>query len=202
MRCRERQLHPADTGADNGDARCGQRFGHKGVPRLKERPERLGRHGMRGKPRQVIQVRRDADVHAGQVIAQGGAAGGEMDFLRRPVDPGHAVQNDPRARAAPQPKKVDHKLVPGIVAGNMTGQHAGIGGHRTGVDQRQAQARQRGHCKAAQHQRMGVAAPDQHEVGDGRIQGCLHGADTSRALLPGKGAAPPPLARRGHSAPI
>ena len=159
----EGEFHPADPGADEDQMRGLGLGGKEGLPALGIVAEGFGGDGVVGKARQVGQVRADADIERGDVIAQGWAAC-QMDHLGGAVDVYGAIEDDPRPGKAGKADQIDHDLIPAVVAGDEAGQHARVGGGGIGVDDRQAHAGQRVHRPHPQDQRMGMAAADKDQV--------------------------------------
>ena len=73
---------------------------------------------------------------------------------------------EPRPGETRQRTGVDMGIVEAVMAGDETGQHAGIGRVHLAADQREAHARDRLHAEHAQHRDVRVAGADQHDVLD------------------------------------
>ena len=82
--------------------------------------------------------------------------------------------DQPGAGEHRQRPQVDMALGARIVAGNIAGDHAGIGRVDVTRDQAQPHARFGLHAEAPQHRDMGVAAADQHDVGGDGYVGPVH----------------------------
>jgi hypothetical protein len=78
-----------------------------------------------------------------------------------------AAGDQPRIRVAGKPHQVHLERFAGVVAGDQTRQHSGIGRDGIGIDQRQPHARQRAHRPVAQNERMGVPAAQKHQIARG-----------------------------------
>ena len=159
---RQRQFAARHAAADDRDPRCRRRRRDEGLPDGGEALERLGGQAVLGEAGDV-QIAGDADIKRQQVITQRRAAR-EMHLAPVPVEPRRPVQNQPRPGEAGQADQVDLQLFARVVTRDMARQHAGIGRRGAGIDQRDPQPRHRAHPEAAQHQRMGMAAADQHQV--------------------------------------
>ena len=160
----QRKFHPAKARAQDHDAGKGQATGDKDLPRGGIAGQGLGRDGVVG-PRQIGQVRGDAHVDRRQVIGHGRAAL-QVDLAAGPVQPGGAVQDQPRPGKAAQAHQVDHQVIAPVMASDVAGQHAGVGGGRGGVDHGQPRAGQRVHRPHLQDQSVRMAAADQDKVAD------------------------------------
>ena len=181
----QRQLDPADARADDCDLGAWQIAGDKAGPAFGIIAQGLGRDAMRVIARDLRQIRSDADIKACDIIRQRRAVL-QNHLPRVAVQPDHPIQDHPRAGKARQPHKVDHNLVAAVMACNMSGQHAGIGRHGSGVDHRHPHACQGLHRPHPQHQSMGMAAPDQHQIFDYGII-VAHLALILAAILTGAG---------------
>ena len=120
------------------------------------------------------QIGSDASVNRGHVIGDVGAAT-KADALCGGVDARCMTQDQPGVGKAAEADEVDHHVAAGVVPGDMTGQHAGIGGDGVGVDQGQPHAGHGIHPPHAQQQRMGMAAPDKDQIGDAGLWQGLDG---------------------------
>ena len=204
---RERELHARDAAPDHAGISPARR--EEGGPAVGERPERLGGDGMGAEARQIRHRRGDADIDGDDIVGQGGPPL-QSNLPRGAVEPGGALAHEPGAGEARQAHEVDLELGARVVPCDVAGQHAGVGGARVRVDQREPRAGQRVHRPAAQDERVGVAAADQHEVageGDrghharclapGRPRGegtPITGAGAGRARAPRGGRTPGPAA--------
>ena len=181
----QRQFHPGNAAAQ--DRHRSGRLARlhpcqKSLPAFGERPHRFCPNAVFGKPRQVWQPRGDANVDRGHVKGHVRATR-HRDPPLCPVDPRCRTEDQPRPGKAGQPDQIDFQRGARIVAGDMARQHAGIGCGRLGIDQGQPHTGQRRHAPAAQHQRMGMTAADQHEVaGQGQVCGKHRGSSAGQAL--------------------
>ena len=81
-----------------------------------------------------------------------------------PVEADRLVADQPRPGKAREPAEIDLALLKGVMPGDVTRQHAGIGRLDVAADQGDAHAGHRPHAKALQHADMGMAAPDENEI--------------------------------------
>ena len=161
------ELAAADAAADHRDVAGG--IIPKGAPAGGEGAERLGGDGVRGEAGQVRHGRSDADIEREGVEGDGGAAL-DRDAPGGEVDAGGGCDDEARAGVAGEAHEVDLERLAPVVAGDVAGQHPGVGGDGPRVDQGEAGAGQRVHAPAAQHQRVGVAAAEEDEVsGEGDL---------------------------------
>jgi len=175
------QFGPGDAATDYRHPRRA-RARKIGGPAGSEGPQRLGRDRMIGKTLHLGHGRGDADIDRGHVKADRWAAR-HMDLALVEVDTLNRAQHHPRAREARQLHQVDIQRRAVIVTGDETRQHARIGRGGTGIDHRHPCARQRHHPPFAQHQRMGVAAPDQNKVAGAGQGRCVHDVSWPYALV-------------------
>ena len=172
------QLDARHTTAQHHDARVCHLARHKCCPSCCELPQRTRGHHMvhahRACPHPHIQR-----CH---VIAQGRAVL-QLDQPCRAVDANGAVQYQPRARKAAQAHKVDHHIRRRVMPCHQPRQHAGIGRHRPGVNQRQAHTRLRVHAPTPQHQRMRMPTAQQDQI-TRQGNGLLHLAFAFARLMP------------------
>ena len=81
------------------------------------------------------------------------------------------VQDDSRPGESREPDEVDVERLAAVMTGDVTGQHAGIGGARARIDQGQPRAGQRVHAPFAQDERMGVPPANEDQVsGEGPVR--------------------------------
>ena len=66
-------------------------------------------------------------------------------------------------------------LLMGVVAADQAGQHAGVGGFGFAADQREADAGFGAHGEAPEDLDMGMAGPEQDDVGGDRAEDCMGG---------------------------
>ncbi len=188
MRHRQRQFHPGDAAADHrgltGLLACRDARG-EGLPARGERAERLGGHGVPGKSRHVRHGRMDAHIDRSHVKAHLPRA--DSDAAGARVDPRHRTQDQPRPGEPRQAHQVDLQIRLPVMAGHHARQHPRIGRDRVGVDHRHAHPRQRPHAPHPQHQRVGMPAPDQHQVAARRDGGGHHGGVSLGFLWHGAG---------------
>ncbi len=100
---------------------------------------------MFGKAGDLRHLGSDADVDRGDVVADRRAIR-QVDQPLGAVDGGGGGEDQPGAGVAGEFHQVDLERGAGVVAGDMAGQHAGIGRGRVGVDHGQPGAGQRVSC--------------------------------------------------------
>ena len=176
----QRQFDPRNAAAENGAVgRCRACLHACSElrPAIRIGAEGLGRGAICLKSGNASRGRGDADIDRQNVIGYIRSPR-HPHAPRRAVDPGRASDDQPRPGKACETAQIDIQRAPGIMPGDMTGEHACIGRPGVWIDQRQPRAGQRVHAPSAQHQRMGVAAADQHQIArEGNI--CVHVARRS-----------------------
>ena len=198
----ERELHAGHAAADHRGLGWPFAAGHglaERVPGRGEGAEGLRADGVVLEARHLRHRRGDAHVERGDVVGERAPAGDVEEPPLR-VDPLHRAVDEGRAREARQPHEVDHQRVAPVMARDVAGQHAGIGRLRPGVHEREPRAGQGRHAPAAQDERVGMAAADEHEVAgegqDGRHGGVPMPDGRDGEAGPG-GSMPPPRPRPG-----
>jgi hypothetical protein len=176
------QFHAGGPGADHGDgggAGVGAHACEQCQPAFVEAADRLHRHRVFGGARHLAELRCRADVDRDGVVADRRVVAAEH-LAFGAVDADDLVAVIARAGEFGQAAQVDMHLVEAVMAGDVAGQHAGVGRVGIGADQGQADAGQRAHGEHAQHHHMAVAAADQDDVAQYGAGG-LHQRGTSRS---------------------
>ena len=163
MRHGQRNFGARNAAADDDTGRARRRPLQERLPGACERPQRLYRVGVYVKAREARKIGRNADIQRGNIVADRRASL-EMHQLVFPVDAGGLVEDDPCTCKPGKAHEVDIQLIARVMPGHVAWQHAGIRAGRTGIDQRDPGARQRGHPPHPQRERMRMPAADQDEV--------------------------------------
>jgi hypothetical protein len=123
--------------------------------------------------RHVSGIRRRTDIERQQIVRDRRAAAADRAAAGK-IKVDDLVLVETRPGKTGQRTGVDMGFVDTVIAGDESGQHAGIGCVHLAADQGKAHARDRLHAELAQHRNVGVAGADQHDVLQHGMARALH----------------------------
>ncbi len=173
---RQGQLHTAGPGTDERDHGTARVVAHaldQRAPVGVEAVDRLDGHDVVGGTAHPVHLRRGADIDREAVVGDRRAIAAQH-LARLAVDTDGLVVEVARARKGGEPAQVDVDVVVVVMAGDVAGQHPGVGGVRVAADQGEPDAGDGLHAEALEHADVAVAPADEHDIPEDRLFRLLH----------------------------